>query len=311
MASGKDHNGDPIARNSPAQGLAGQALPYTGTGPLRPYASVEEIASADLPRLAAAPTACHAMLLLHSRHCRNSRHGLTKSDFSAATALFRKPRQAFVIDEEEAAGHDSAVLLCFNREQCRSHALRFDEYTYFNYADNEALHISETEYAALREVIGCIGKEQRHDTDSHSEAVMSHLAAAAFDLCLRFYGRQFILRSDSSRKTVEALHKLIDGHYEAARPLSRPTEPPQTAWLAKSLGLSEQYLDDLCRHESGLGVADHVKLRRVEMAREYLANTSLPPSVIARKLGFCSTCCLNSILEKTFGACATACGKAS
>lgn len=277
-----------------------------GADPLRPYAAVEELDSGGLQALAASPLGCHAMLLLHNHRCRNRRHGLTESDFSAATVLFRLPGQAFSMDEDEACGYDSAQLLCLGGGQCARHAIRFGEHTYFRYSDSESLHISDTEHSALRGILGCMATEQRHDADESSEAIMAHLAEAALSLCQRLYARQFLLRSDSSRKTIESLHRLIDSHYAQARPLVRPTEPPSLRQLAGSLAMSEQYLDDLCRHETGLGVADHIKLRRVELARQCLAEGALTPAAIARKLGFCSAACLDSIIGKTCGPLAAA-----
>lgn len=286
-------------------------LSNAGIDPLRPYAAVETLSADDLKHLAQQPLDCHSVLIVHNRCCCNHRHGLTKSDFSAATVLFCLPQKTFLIDEKEVCSYNNITLLCFNREQCCNHTVALSPYTYFNYNDNEALHISETEYDALQRLLCCIAKEQQHDVDNNSEAIMCHLIGAAFNLCLRMYNRQFILRSDINSKAIEALHKLIDSHYVDAHPLSHPTPPPSTEWLAGELGLSVQYLEDLCQHETGLSVEQHVKIERVEMAQKYLADTTLSPTVIARKFGFCSTSCLNSILEKTLGACATTCRRAN
>lgn len=286
-------------------------LSNAGIDALRPYAAVETLSADDLTMLASTPLDCHSMLMMHNLCCCNHRHGLTKSDFSAATVLFCLPRHAFCIDKKEVANYDNIQLLCFNSELCRQQADLLDNFTFFRYDDKEALHISESEHSSLQKILSCIEKEQQHDIDDHSEAIMTHLVAVAFNFCLRLYGRQFILRSDINSKAIEALHALIDSHYASSRPLAHPTPPPSTEQLAGSLKMSAQYLEDLCRHESGLSVEQHIKLRRVEMAQNLLATTSLSASAIARKCGFSSVCCLNSILEKTIGAISCCCGKGS
>jgi len=50
-----------------------------------------------------------------------------------------------------------------------------------------------------------------------------------------------------------------------------------------------------------MSVAERIKLKRLDMAKEMLQTTSLPVTSIASKLGFGSTLCLYQIFEKTTG----------
>lgn len=273
----------------------------SGIDAMRPFASVDKLSKSDLKVLAATPLERYAMLIADNWECCNSRHGRTKDDFAATTVLFRQPKEAFCFDEKEPARLRKTLLLCFNPMLCNEQKLHIADYSFFNYNDNEALHISEKESTQLRNILKIIATEQQHDLDSTSIDLLSHLVAAALDNCRRFYTRQFIMRTDANQQTIKALKEIIEHYYANTNRSFSPTPQPKTAYIAEQLNLSKQYLEDLIHHETGQNIDQHIKQCRVEIAEKWLQQTDKNTQTIARQLGFCSQNCLNSIIEKTHG----------
>jgi len=279
--------------------------------PLRPFATVDALSAADVEGLSAATLHRYAVLVISHHCCHEHLYGRTCDDFAAATAFFVKPEGSFPRVSCDVLQHSKAYLLCFNPLLCQDDDLIAKKYSFFDYNANEALHLSDGEFDQLRVLLNGITSEQHHDIDKDSSDIMAHHVMLVLDYCRRFYTRQFIVRADSNRLAIDALHAIIKAHYSDCRCCSCPTTPPKTPDVARQMKMSEQYLEDLVKHETGLTVAQHVNLQRFDMARDMLQHTDMSTAVIAHRLGFKSSKCLDGIFQKTMGFSAKQCRSVS
>lgn len=74
-----------------------------------------------------------------------------------------------------------------------------NEYTFFNYNTNEALHLSEKERHLVLDLFSKINDELQHSVDKHSKKLIASSIELFLNYCERFYDRQFITREDVNK----------------------------------------------------------------------------------------------------------------
>ena len=180
--------------------------------------------------------------------------------------------------------HDGWTLL-FHPDLLRRSALstRMSEYTFFGYESHEALHLSEAEQRTLTDIVKTIEKEYAHIDEFSDEVLVSHLQLL-LNYCKRFYGRQFITRSQANGDVVARLEKFLVEYFESARPAEEGI--PSVALCAKAMGYSADYLSDLLRKETGKNTRDHIADFLVQQAKNLLLGSHATVSEIAFSLGF-------------------------
>ena len=77
--------------------------------------------------------------------------------------------------------------------------------------------------------------------------------------------------------------------------------PVPTAVMAAGLDLSEAYMTDLLRFETGMTPAEYVSLRRLDLARRLLLDPEATPATVARRLGYASTQRFSALFKKLTG----------
>ena len=71
-------------------------------------------------------------------------------------------------------------------------ARRINDYTFFDYDQREALHLSEREQHMVVELFDRIEEELQHPIDRHSQTLITDAIGLLLDYCMRYYDRQFI-----------------------------------------------------------------------------------------------------------------------
>ena len=60
------------------------------------------------------------------------------------------------------------------------------DYTFFSYASNEALHLSEDERKIITDCMAIVGKELQNPIDRHTKSLVTTNIELILDYCLRF-----------------------------------------------------------------------------------------------------------------------------
>lgn len=174
-------------------------------------------------------------------------------------------------------------------------AMRIPHYTFFHYKREEALHLSCREHRVICQVLDTIRHELHWGVDAFSNAIYSNKIDLLLLYCQRFYQRQFTTRMDGCSCLYERVRKAIDqlllsgkvkadGIYEAGS-------------LADKLGISPAYLNDLVKHETGKPLSTYSQLRKIELAKQLLADKRMTEERIAETLGFPSVDYLLTVTE--------------
>lgn len=221
-------------------------------------------------------------------------------DFGCATMVFLTPGEIFRMTEAHTLP-DKGRLLAFHPDLLSRTSLHsyLHSYTFFLYRKEEALHLSQRETATIDCCLENIGEELHHPIDTHTGTILSRHIQLLLDYCSRFYERQFITRENKNNDLMAGLCTLVDDAISSGR--LHEDAPLPTAAMAAGLNLSEAYMADLLKFETGMTLAEYVRLRRLELARHMLLTTDATPAAVARRMGFASTQRFSALFKKLTG----------
>jgi AraC family transcriptional activator of pobA len=223
------------------------------------------------------------------------RYGQNYFDFDEGTMIFIAPGQVL-----SAANHkiSSGIGLIFHSDFIRNYPLAktINNYGYFSYAVNEALHLSEKEEDIINSIMQNISNEYRTNIDKYSQdLIVSHIEVL-LNYANRFYGRQFITRKAANHDLLTRMEQLLNLYFDKKESLNKGL--PTVDYLASELNLSPRYLSDMLRSLTGQNGQQHIHEKLVEKAKEYLTTTNLSIAEIAYQLGFEHSQSFNKLFKK-------------
>lgn len=239
-------------------------------------------------------------LFLKQTLCGDLHYGRQSYDYQEGTVTSFAPGQ--VVSVNMAEGHRPAALgLVFHPDIIRGTSLGRDirRYSFFSYASNEALHLSEEEKFIFTDCLQKIRMELLRPVDKHSKRLISRNIELLLDYCMRFYERQFITRASVNRDILVRFEELLDEYYAEGAP--RREGLPTVKYFADKVFLSPNYFGDLIKRETGRTAQEHIRNKIMEMAKELIAGTAKPVSTIAYELGFQYSQHFNRLFKKSAG----------
>lgn len=207
-------------------------------------------------------------------------------DYTTATMVFLKPSEVFRLSSEGALPR-KGWLLAFHPDLLYKTTLctHIENYSFFSYRKEEALHLSQRETATVTCCLENIEAELHHEIDCHSATILSRHIELLLDYCARFYERQFITREERNKDLLQRVDGLLDEHIASPQLLPAGIMP-ELEMLAEELGLSAAYLSDLLHHTVGQSLNDYFLGRRLYTARRLLQSSNTSARVVASRLGF-------------------------
>ncbi len=227
-------------------------------------------------------------ITLKNLGCGNLMYGKNSYDYEEGTLVFTSPGQVTVFDGEMPQNPEieNGWILAFHSDLIRKSSLgeKINQYSFFNYEVNEALHLSEDERKTIEELLDKIVKEYSQNIDKHSQNLIISNIELLLDYCTRFYDRQFYTRTNINVDFVSEFEKLLKSYYETDKldDLGLPT----VQYLAQQLNFSANYLSDLLKKETGKTAQEHIHLFVINKAKNSLLNSRSSISEIGYSLGF-------------------------
>lgn len=213
-------------------------------------------------------------------------YGRNHYDFEDGVLMFTSPGQVVTILEATNRTPGSGWMLFFHPDLIRRSPLGagIDRYSFFNYDVHEALHLSEQEEKILTDCAVMIRDEYTQRIDSHSINVIISTLELMLNYCLRFYERQFNTRATQNKDVVVQFENLLRSYFNSDELVASGV--PTLQYFADHIHLSQNYLSDLLRKETGRSAKDHINDYVVEKAKMILLNSDQSVSEIAFNLGF-------------------------
>lgn len=216
--------------------------------------------------------------------CGEVRYGRQCTDFQYGTLTFTKPGDVVHISYEDAVnGSISGVLFRPELFSTKSLVFKKADYTFFDYREEESLHLSLQEKRIVQDRLEHIHEELRRDIDRHSLRLVSAGLELLLDYCVRFYERQFVCRTDIDREYLVTVDNTLDRYFaiDGQKSVGGGVCKIESALSS----FSPAYLNDLVRAETGKTLAEYVRIRMMEYIRKCVRKEGRPLEQVAGEFG--------------------------
>lgn len=214
------------------------------------------------------------------------KYGRSKFDFQNGTLIFVAPGQVIEIEDEieSPEGRDWGIFfhpdLLFGTDLNNT----IKNYSFFDYATNEALHLSLKERDTLNDIVKKLEDEISINIDKHSQRLIVSNIELLLNYCTRYFDRQFITRSKTNHGILTKLEAILDEYFDSGISLSNGL--PTVKYIAEKLNLSSNYLSDLLKKETGLSALEHIHKAIIMEAKRRLLLPDNSISTVSYDLGF-------------------------
>lgn len=218
--------------------------------------------------------------------CGDLKYGRNYYDYQEGTLVFIAPGQVTEIENSGAMYQPMGHALVFHPDLIRGTALAktIQEYNFFSYQSNEALHLSDRERQIVMDCFAKIEFELQQNVDKHSKKLIASNIELFLNYCERFYDRQFITRDNANKGILEKFEALLNDYFLSDKP--QLIGLPSVAYFANELHLSANYFGDLIKKETGQSAKEYVQGKMIEVAKNKVFHSDKTVNEIAYELGF-------------------------
>ena len=234
------------------------------------------------------------LVMLKDVKCGDMHYGKHYYDYQEGTLVFVGPGQ---VAGRAPSAEELSKKECKTRKP-KGHALAFhpdlikgtslgrtiNDYNFFSYKVNEALHISDFEREIVLDCFAKIGFELKQAIDKHSKTLIVSTIELFLHYCLRFYDRQFITRDNQNQGVLNRFESLLNEYFVSENP--KTIGLPSVGYFASEFNLSSNYFGDLVKKETGKTAQEYIQTKLIDVAKERIYDTSKSVSEIAYELGF-------------------------
>lgn len=225
-------------------------------------------------------------IFLKDVKCGDLKYGRNYYDYQEGTLVFVAPGQVMEIETDGQVYQPKGHALVFHPDLIRGTSLAksIDDYNFFSYNANEALHLSERERHIVLDCFSKIEFELQQNIDKHSKKLIASNIELFLNYCERFYDRQFITRNNVNRGILEKFEELLNSYFSSDKP--QEIGLPSVAYFAEELHLSPNYFGDLIKKETGKSAKEYIQDKTIDVAKTKTFDSDKTVNEIAYELGF-------------------------
>ncbi|GAA5225002.1 helix-turn-helix domain-containing protein [Membranihabitans marinus] len=212
-------------------------------------------------------------------------YGRTKYDFTNGALFFIAPRQVIQWDNS-VVFEQKGFSITFHEDFLKGSELahQIKKYGFFSYSANEALHLSPKEENQLESIVESIDIEYRNNQDEFSKDIILSQLTTLLKYANRFYERQFIHRKELNNDLLERFNQHLDAFFDSGQLEEKGI--PSIEEIADRLLVSQRYLSDTLKKETGKTSTEHLQFYLIDEAKNILLNPKKTISEVAYDLGF-------------------------
>jgi AraC-like DNA-binding protein len=212
-------------------------------------------------------------------------YGRTKYDFTNGALFFMAPRQVLQWDNSivfEQKGFSINFHEDFIKGTELAHQIK--KYGFFSYSVNEALHLSPREEKQIESIVENIDLEYQNNQDEFSKEIIVSQLSTLLKYANRFYERQFINRKALSNDLLEQFNLELENYFDSGQ--LQENGIPSIELIPENLSVSQRYLSDTLKKETGKTSTEHLQLYLIDEAKNILLNPNKTVAEVAYELGF-------------------------
>ena len=227
----------------------------------------------------------YALFLKQGEGC-SIRYGREKYDYQAGTMVCFKPGPVVAVEWDDSRPMPASRGLLFHPDLIYGTPLskRIHDYTFFDYDQREALHLSEREQSIVSDLLDSIEEELRHPVDKHTQTLVTDAIGLLLDYCMRYYDRQFITRHKQNSDIIGRFQHELEDYLRSGEAELKGL--PTVAYFAEKAFLSPGYFGDLIKKETGLTAQRYIQNKIIDLSKQYVMDPNLTINQVAYKLGF-------------------------
>lgn len=229
-----------------------------------------------------------------------TRYGLDKADYRAATLLCVRPAQIIGLEDTGKPYQPEGRGVIFHADLARGTALGklMRSYSFFSYELSEALHLSSREAALVGECLDAVREQLDGGVSKHTKRIVARELQGLLEYCQRFYNRQFLTRCNMNRKLCARFGEELDAYFVNRFPLSEGL--PTVRFFAERMHLSPAYLQDVIEKSTGQHPEAYISRKLLVLAQKLLVHSDKTVTLIAYELGFkCPQDFIRFFLQRT------------
>jgi AraC family transcriptional activator of pobA len=250
-----------------------------------PLVSVVDLSKAD-PREGSRMFFGFYIVFLKQVVCGDLVYGRDTYDYQEGTLVFLAPGQVAGMNSNGSTYQPKGHVLLFHPDLIHGTTLgkRIQEYTFFGYQSNEALHLSVRERDIVLDCFSKIDYELERGVDKHSKRLIVSNIELFLDYSVRFYERQFNTRDHVYQGTLEKFENLLNEYFISEKP--QIIGLPSVTYCAEQLNLSPNYFGDLIKKETGKTAQEYIQVKLIDVAKEKVYDGTKTINQVAFELGF-------------------------
>lgn len=258
---------------------------YVGQETLHPLISLVDFSKIKPFKFRKGQMGVYAIFLKEVK-CGDITYGCNHYDYEEGSLLFVAPDQVYGIDSKDEARQAKGYAIIFHPDLLLGTSLgrHINDYTFFSYDVNEALHLSERERAVINDCFSKIQFELEHSIDKHSNTLIVSNLELLLNYSMRFYDRQFITRHHVNSDILVRFEQVMNKYFQSDKPLESGL--PSVAYCADQLNISANYLGDLIKRETGKSAQEHIQNKVIDIAKGKIFDSSKNIAEVAYELGF-------------------------
>ncbi|WP_300727952.1 AraC family transcriptional regulator [uncultured Bacteroides sp.] len=257
-----------------------------GLKTLHPLVAVVDLTKAtNIPNHFKVNYGIYALYLKNGVAC-TMKYGRKNYDYQEGTIVSFAPGQAVSVEMIENEISPNVYGLLFHPDLIHGTSLgdKIDRYTFFEYGQAEALHLSEQERSIFMDCLKKIEYELHYPVDKHSRNLLNVQIELILDYCMRFYDRQFCTRAKVNSDILTRFEQLLNDYYKGEEPLKNGL--PSVKYFADKVFLSPGYFGDLVKKETGQSAQDYIQRKIIELSKHKLLSGGMSISEVAYSMGF-------------------------
>ncbi|RAJ04804.1 helix-turn-helix domain-containing protein [Arenibacter echinorum] len=215
----------------------------------------------------------------------NLNYGRTQYDFTNGALIFIAPRQVLQWDNSvvfERKGFSINFHEDFLKGTELAHQIK--KYGFFSYSVNEALHLSPKEEKQIELIVENIEIEYQNNQDEFSKDIIISQLDTLLKYANRFYERQFLNRKEIASNLLEQFNQHLTEYFESGQMQEKGV--PNIEQIADKMNVSQRYLSDTLKKETGKTTTEHLQLYLIDEAKNMLLQPHKSVSEVAYELGF-------------------------
>ena len=215
----------------------------------------------------------------------NLNYGRTAYDFTNGVLIFLSPKQVMQWDSS-VVFEQKGFSINFHEDFLKGTELaqQIKKYGFFSYNVNEALHLSPKEEKQIESIVNNIEIEYHNNQDVFSKDIIISQLSTLLKYANRFYERQFLNRKELSHDLLAQLTHQLESYFSSGQ--LRENGVPSIDHLAKKMSVSQRYLSDTLKRETGKSTREHLHSYLIDEAKNILLEPKTNIAEIAYELGF-------------------------